>query len=306
KATIYYEELLKRFPDSKYGLKAHYTLYNIYSSAGNEAAAKVHKDFILNNYPTSEYAILIKSPEMLLKKYKSKSAAVLNALYERTFIEYKKGNCARVAQMADSSNIIEQNNFLLAKFDYLKTLCSFRTDTAADASAKQIDSLNSFIKKYPGSDMSLEAIKLITLIQERPKESMVIKDTTQKVVRTVPYQKADSLTHMFVCVLPFEKVNINMVKAKFSDYNRENFGKENLELTSIVIDDNRQAIVVKNFVDIKRTQNYFSTVQRDKDFFSRMGLGEQKYFYISDQNFTLFMKDKDADIYLKFFNEKYK
>lgn len=68
-AIAMFNTLLKRFPESKHLLPANYSLFRIYKAKGNAKYVQ-HKDFILNDYPKSIYAMLIRgaSPEEIAEQ----------------------------------------------------------------------------------------------------------------------------------------------------------------------------------------------------------------------------------------------
>ena len=57
------EELNQRFPDNKYELNAYYMLYRIYQAEKAKDKAEFYRQKILNEYPDSEFALLIRNPE---------------------------------------------------------------------------------------------------------------------------------------------------------------------------------------------------------------------------------------------------
>lgn len=62
KTIASFEELNTRFPENRYALNTYYTLYRIYLDAKNTPKADYYKDKILNEFPDSEFAALIKNP----------------------------------------------------------------------------------------------------------------------------------------------------------------------------------------------------------------------------------------------------
>src|SRR5258706_7675596 len=58
-----FETMLKRFPDNKYTLQSYYNLYRIYLAVDDSAKRDYYKNILLNQYPESEYAALIRNPD---------------------------------------------------------------------------------------------------------------------------------------------------------------------------------------------------------------------------------------------------
>jgi TolA-binding protein len=300
KATAMYEDLLSRFPDGKYLLKAHYYLYKTYDNLGDSINRDIHKNFILKNYPGSEYAILIRSPEMLRQKLARKQNPELEALYSKTFQLYQEDKCEEV-QHNFTASIQFDKNYLLPKFDYLRAICPLKHDTGKVL----LDTLKAYSQRYPGDEMAGEAAKLLKFLEDkRITERNKPKTDSGKVERVSPYKKNDTLNHYYIFSFPLAKSDLNQVKIEFLNYNKENFGSQNLELISTVFKENN-FVIVRNFADEKRTLAYYKAISRSKEFYDKLKLPTYQDFIISDENFRTLQQDKDMDLYIKFFRNNY-
>ncbi len=301
KAALKFEDLVARFPDSKYLLKAHYYLFKIYDELKLDDKRDQHKNFILNNYPGSEYAMLIKSPELLRQKLARKVNPELEELYTKTFDFYKQDKCEEV-QANFTASLQTGNNYLLPKFDYLRAICPLKHDTGTALT----DTLKAFAKRYPGDEMAREADRLIKLLEEKRIQARYKPKSSDTIVaeKPSPYKKNDTIAQFYVFSFPIEKSNLNKIKVAFSNYNTSNFANENLEITATIIG-NDNIIIVRNFGDIKRALNYFNTLKRDTEFYDNFNLPSHREFVISEDNFKILQQDKDFSLYQKFFNAKY-
>lgn len=68
KAIATFEELNSRYADNKYKLSTYFQLYRIFTSVKNQSQADYYKNKILNEYPNSEYAQIIKNPKYISDK----------------------------------------------------------------------------------------------------------------------------------------------------------------------------------------------------------------------------------------------
>ncbi len=301
KSAEKFEELVRRFPDSKYLLKAHYYLYKIYDELKDEAKSNEHKNFILQNYPGSEYAMLIKSPELLRQKLARKVNPELEELYTKTFELYKQDKCEEV-QANFVASIQMNNNYLLPKFDYLRAICPLKHDTGSVLS----DTLKAYSRRYPGDEMAHEADRLLKLLEEKRIQARFKPKVVDSVVkeRPSPYKKNDTIAQFYAFTFPMQKISADKIKAAFSDYNTANFANENLVLSSTIIS-GENVIIVRNFGDIKRAINYYTVIGRNNEFYDKLNVGAHREFIISEDNFKLLQQDKDLGFYQKFYKANY-
>lgn len=306
KAIKTYDELLRRFPDNQHLLKTNYNLYKIYTELKDSVNAEKYRSLILKNYPGSEYAILIENPEQLRQKYANRNKnADLEALYDQAFRNFQENKCSEVVLAYNDASQRFGKNYLKVKFDYLRTLCVIKQDS----NIKAIDTLKGFINRYPGDEMAAQAKKLVTYLEEKAKagqETPKEVDSSELVVKPVPYKRNDSLNHYFLMVIPSTmKVDMNKVKAAFSDYNIENHANENLQVTSLILDGKTQAILVRNFADNKATMKYYNLLVNNKIFIDKLNLPTHTDVVITDENLRILMREKDIKVYNKFFRETY-
>src|SRR5205085_12070239 len=90
KAITTFEELLKRFPENKYKLQCFYQLYRTYLAMSDTVNADRYKDIVLNKYPDSEYAALIKNPNVKVEM--TSKAKASKEFYEDTYKKYMNGH----------------------------------------------------------------------------------------------------------------------------------------------------------------------------------------------------------------------
>lgn len=306
KAIKTYDELLSRFPDNQNLLKTNYNLYKIYTELKDSVKAEKYKNFILKNYPGSEYAILIENPEQLRQKYANRNKNVaLDSLYKLTFLNFQLNKCNEVVLAYNEANLQTNKKYLIAKFDYLRTLCIIKQDS----NIKAIDTLKGFITRHPGDEMAAQAKKLVTYLEEKEKagkEGPKQIDSSELVIKPVPYKKNDSLNHYFLMVIPSTiKVDMNKVKSAYSDYNIENHANENLQVTSLILDGKTQAILVRNFADKNATMKYYNNLVNNKIFLDKLSLPSHTDVVITDENLRILMREKDIKVYNKFFRETY-
>jgi hypothetical protein len=100
-------------------------------------------------------------------------------------------------------------------------------------------------------------------------------------------------------------VNVYGAKVRITDFNTKNYSVENLQVNSVLLDNNRQMITVSSFAEIEKARRYFDGIKQDTYVFSGMREGTYDQFIISSENYPVFFKEKNTLAYLKFFTENY-
>ncbi|MGZ4053791.1 MAG: type IX secretion system periplasmic lipoprotein PorW/SprE, partial [Bacteroidia bacterium] len=89
KSVDAFEEMLKRFPENKYKLSVYYQLYRTYLAMDNQSKSDYYKNILLNDYPDTEYATIIKNPDAAKDMMASKNE--VENFYAETYELYSEG-----------------------------------------------------------------------------------------------------------------------------------------------------------------------------------------------------------------------
>jgi tetratricopeptide (TPR) repeat protein len=330
KAAGYYEDLLQRFPNFKQSLVVHYDLYRIYSDLKDTANANKHKNYILNNFPGSQYAMLILHPDELRNQYRQKNSdPVLEGLYASAFDAYQNHDCNGIRSKWQEANK-SANNYLKSKFAYLSMMCNIREDSTG----QQLDSVKAFIVHYPGDEITAQATVLKEVLEQKKLDEQKskkvtmplqqattisapqlpgsainaplpdkIKEKPHTIAPTVTYIEDQNQPHYYVIVFPVS-YSADSVKRALSNYNSENYPGVALNINSYLLNDTLQFVTVKNFPDMQRTFNYYRDLPLT-GIYDRLKLPYHQEFIISSSNLPLFLKNKDLDGYVAFFKKNY-
>ncbi|MBK7310978.1 MAG: hypothetical protein IPI93_09350 [Sphingobacteriaceae bacterium] len=117
KSIAAFEELNSRYSTHKYLLNTYYQLFRIYEKEKNAEKAEFYKNKILNDYPNSEFAQLIKNP-----KYAEEKQSVLSDVekdYAVVYASYTAGNYSDSYSQSDA--ITNGKNVYLPKFEFYKS-----------------------------------------------------------------------------------------------------------------------------------------------------------------------------------------
>jgi TolA-binding protein len=271
-----------------------YQLYLLLQSKGNTAQADGYKNKLLSDYPDSEYAKLIKNPNLFQNE--SDEAKKEEKEYELIYTSYKKGFYGDVISRCNAK-IAEKENPYLCKYLYLKTYATaYGNNTPEDLSSVEA-ALEELISLCKDEDMLGNAKLLLDRLKNQ-QSVMAAKSGAGSFIY------ATDAKHMFVLVFPNTAGSVNQAKIKVSDFNDASFSSKNLEIKSSFLDADNQVITVKPFEDKKAAMDYYVAFKVNKTQVQSLNSVYQ-YFIITEKNFASLFVEKNLNEYLEFFTKNY-
>jgi hypothetical protein len=120
-----------------------------------------------------------------------------------------------------------------------------------------------------------------------------------------PYNQNIAGAHRIVFVIPatgvFKDAFINGIAA----YNQSNFANSGFTIEEQQLDQARQLIIVRGMEDEATARQYFSVVVRNRDLFDPLGTAQYRNFLISEENFSIFLREKNITEYMDFYKQVY-
>jgi len=112
------ERLLTFNPEKESVLPIHYHLYQLFKALKNQKAA-IHKKIIIEQYPTSQYALIVQNKKAATQE---EALTEVQEVYKEIFYLYKEHNYRDVvSQITEYVPTIPESN-IIAKFELLKAL----------------------------------------------------------------------------------------------------------------------------------------------------------------------------------------
>lgn len=292
------ESLLKRYPtDTSYYLRSCYSLYEMYKDIGETAKANHYKDLILNRFPDSDFAHIIKDPAFAKELASRRNQA--SDLYKTTYGAYQRGQYTTVLDNCAKAKSITSDKSLLSKFEFLRVVAKGKSQN----NDSLVAGLKRYVAKAPTGDLKTLAQRIIESAENKEPQSTTSSGNTQAVSRS--YSKKDDAIHLFVMVADMKKINTTATKLKISDYNQKYMSLDKLSTTSIYLDDSHQLITVSNFPDKEHAMNYFTGINSSDYVFGTLQRSDFQIFVISVDNYPILYKAKDLKTYMEFFKENY-
>jgi tetratricopeptide (TPR) repeat protein len=300
KSIAAFEELNNKYPDNKYKLSTYYQLYLLYQKVGNTTKSNEYKEKILNQYPNSEYAQLIKNPNYTINKQNQLNET--EQKYETLYNAYLSQNfnqCYQLSQEMIQSGLSDK---LLQKVEFFKAICGGKL--------KGLDTLEMNLKKYialyPKSELKDRANELLLAINKLKTQKTDANSQEEEKAASTPYTLDANALHYFIIVLPDEPKMVSNVKSKIDAFNKNYYSNDEFSITSNIFTQGKQIILVKSFGNSEKAKQYFNNFVNDEEILNDFPKNEFEFFIISDENYKTLIKEKNLNEYKSFFELNYK
>ena len=285
-----FQAVLDKQVENPHNLMSAFELYKILESS-NPEQAKVHKDYILNYYPNSDYANYLRDPNYFIKKKERDKLAEQE--YVTVLERYIRGLYYPVISKADIVIKDERDNVFRAKYMLLKALSMGQIN---EDKMTLIPVLDSVIIDYPGT---LEAAKAQEMID-------VIKNGYSKNIEAdfgskFPFEYNDRAAQWVIIFLP-ESENSSAAKTKMVDFHREFFSRDKLKVNSKLYGD-QSIILVNDFQTEADGADYIRIFKKTRKYL--LDLQNAKILMITQENLKILFEKQNLGEYEKFYEEFY-
>jgi len=103
-----------------------------------------------------------------------------------------------------------------------------------------------------------------------------------------------------------KSTDMTALKIAFLNYNKSFYGEEGLRVTTSLLGDQYQIMIVNNFKSLTKAKTYLKDLSANSKFFSDAKVDDNtKQYLISKENFGVLLTDKILADYESFFKSKY-
>lgn len=291
-AKRYFQELVERYSPDETILPACFQLYTLLKEMNDLPGSNKYKDIILDLFPDSEYARILKDPDYLARKAEEEKK--YERKYNETYSLFTQGEFQQTVSQCEQM-LEEEANAYIPKFLLLKTYAVSKL--WPEEVDKIIPPLERLVKEFRETDEGVRAKAILDRIRNEESRRQVEAGTSNYVYNA-------DMEHFFVLVYPNSEGNVNDVKRKVSNFNTANYRSKGYKTSNLFIDQENQIVVVKSFENKDEAMRYFNAFQSDQQ---RLPPVNQKYqsFVITHKNYAAFYIDKDIDAYIEFFKQNY-
>ncbi|HYQ56256.1 MAG TPA: tetratricopeptide repeat protein [Draconibacterium sp.] len=145
---------------------------------------------------------------------------------------------------------------------------------------------------------------------QRQSSAPEVDETTQTAKEEIsltdsPYDKAIEGQHRIVFVIPSAGVDKAAFINGIQQYNQSNFANSGFAIEEQALDAARYLIIVSGMEDSETARRYFDVLTRNRDLFVPLGEEQYRNFLISDDNFSIFLQEKNITEYMDFYKAVY-
>ena len=131
----------------------------------------------------------------------------------------------------------------------------------------------------------------------------VLESTSEEY--TGPYSEDVEKQHFFVFVIPTENIDKTAFISGIGEFNQSNYESLDLAIEEKPLDNSRQIVAITGLPDKETATQYFKIVVQNRDLYAPLGSESYRNFLISDDNFDVFMNEKNILDYMNFYKRVY-
>jgi len=160
-----------------------------------------------------------------------------------------------------------------------------------------LNSLTKVILLYPNDSIRILAQTTLDYLNKKisaPAADTGIKYTTE----------ADTVYYWIALIDNKEAAKVNNIRNLISNLNGNTFSQEKLQMDNLLLNPQKQMILIHTFKTAASAKNYYSYVMSNPNVFKSLSTDSYQTFYISGKNFHIMFKHRRAVEYIKFFKDK--
>jgi tetratricopeptide (TPR) repeat protein len=278
--------------ENEHNVLSAFQLYQL-NIKNNPTAAETHKQYIMNNYPNTDYANYLRDPDYFVKKKE------LDALAQKDYLKsverFERGLYFPVIMKSETVIENEPDNKYRPQYFILKAMAMGQLNSDKTT---LIPILEQAIVEYPDTPTASRANELLGyIINGVPAYEPIDFSSGANIYE---YGSKDK---MFVIIELNANDDSRQSLTKISDFTREYYGRDRLKPSTQMLNNKTTLIKIAEFKDEYHAQDYLRDFKKTK---KHLGdLKNRKILFISPENFKTLIKEGKLADYEKFFNDNY-
>ena len=283
-AISIYQQLLKRFPESKYKLETYYKLYNLYTKLGDNSNAQKYKKLLITEFPTSKYANILIDPSYKDRLISEQQAAF--NIYYQALDKYERNEIESSAKLIKKGIANYKGSDAFPYYLFLKAKI-FGQYNQKDSMKNY---LNIIVNDFAESEIASIAKDILQMMTLSKYDYDIYKLNTKEEFYFAIYIKKKEVDPAF---------NFQLKLASETFSKEERYKINNKNITS-----DYEIVTVEKFNDLETAKKFLQYVNSKPEVFEN--LTEYKTFIISKNNYSILLKDKIIEKYLEFYDKNYR
>ena len=313
-----FEELLKRFPNSKYLEDALMNLYLCYEMQDDGVNMAQTKKKIETLFPDGEFTAFLNDPDYFRKR--EEKLKKVEELYQQAYTDYLFSNFDAPISNYAKAKELDEDNKLMAKFKFLSGL-SYAKLGDLESFAKELKAVT---ESYPDDEVAPVAEKMLALYKEGrtpvkgPVTSNLVdlrneefsKEKVRKGVSAMDSDKASSFVanhktiHSLILAVN-TGADLNRLKFNIADYNFSKFLLNDYEMSETRLPDGSPVFAVNGFNNRLEALDYFYSIRERSEIFNVDNMESYKMYVINAENLEFLLSSGDLKGYDAFFTDNY-
>ena len=306
-----FEELERRFPQTKYLLESYYQVYLMALRAGNETVATTYKNKLMTAFPESDYTVAISDPNYA---YNIRMMDVVqDSIYQQTYSSYLAEDTTAVRRNYRYVSEKYPLADLMPKFMFLDALTYVQAGDAEGFKA----ALKALVEKYPSADVTELAGEMLKgVLRGRMLVQGGIKgmtwnlrfglgeDGTLSAADSARVFTAEPNTpYRMLLMFPTGTIDRNQLLFAVAAYNFANFMVKEFDL-SFEEAGPMSMLTIKGFYSVDEALHYYKMIYGADGYGTSLDKNVA-ILPISDDNYETLMRGKTLDEYILFFQENF-
>ena len=306
-----FEELERRFPQTKYLLESYYQVYLMALRAGNETVATTYKNKLMTAFPESDYTVAISDPNYA---YNIRMMDVVqDSIYQQTYSSYLAEDTTAVRRNYRYVSEKYPLADLMPKFMFLDALTYVQAGDAEGFKA----ALKALVEKYPSADVTELAGEMLKgVLRGRMLVQGGIKgmtwnlrfglgeDGTLSAADSARVFTAEPNTpYRMLLMFPTGTIDRNQLLFAVAAYNFANFMVKEFDL-SFEEAGPMSMLTIKGFYSVDEALHYYKMIYGADGYGTSLDKNVA-ILPISDDNYETLMRGKTLDEYILFFQEHF-
>ncbi|MEA1874680.1 MAG: tetratricopeptide repeat protein [Bacteroidota bacterium] len=315
KSITAFKSLDERFPEHGYKLPAYYSLYELYKEKGKSNEANSYKQKVMNLFPESHYAKLLKNPNYMQELAEEQRQQRLE--YETLYELYRKNKFQQAEMKANTFLQNHPESTYAPKVRFIQIITS-----ALDVDQLVFKkNLAEFIQNFPEDALSNRAMQILGYLGETDMDALIADldsrptpeiESTENDTTVSDDVKAESLysfdtneMHLYIIATLEERADTKKLQFEVNSFNIFTFNMRTFKVNISLFSEDISLIHVKPFKNSKQSMNYMNLIKNNQTVFEVIDDIEHIQFVVSESNYEILKKEKDIDLYLKFYRNNY-
>lgn len=278
--------------EDKHVVMSAFELYRL-NDGINPNQRTFYADYILANYPDSDYAKYIKDPDYFVKRRERELLDLED--YEKQIDRFRNGYYSTVRSRTRNILQNDPNNAYHSGYMLLNAL----SEAAMMEDKKEsIPIFEKVIATYPTSKEASRAETMISIIKNG-----YSKDIDANFSSSSKTEFEYKSGKMFFVLVTKTGDKVNDVKKDLSNFNSEFFGSDRLTTKETILGTSQDVVRVSSFKNEQDAKKYIDVFSKAKRTIKH--LQAHNYFIITEDNFVKLLAGGNLEGYLTFYKDYY-